>query len=119
MKRSDFNTIIELPIEFDGRGSTKGFKFKQVYHNNGWYIYEVKGEYYEVFKEKIVKAMEYDNGWNTIEGVGKVTYPCDEDFGNSAWTYRNYEKALGCYEKIYAEGRTKIYGRWRRNCGVV
>ena len=53
MKRSDFNTIIELPIEFDGRGSTKGFKFKQVYHNNGWYIYEVKGEYYEVFKEKI------------------------------------------------------------------
>ena len=94
MKRSDFNTIIELPIEFDGRGSTKGFKFKQVYHNNGWYIYEVKGEYYEVFKEKIVKAMEYDNGWNTIEGVGKITYPCDEDFGNSAWTYRNYEKAL-------------------------
>lgn len=44
MKRSDFNTIIELPIEFDGRGSTKGFKFKQVYHNNGWYIYEVKGK---------------------------------------------------------------------------
>lgn len=60
MKRSDFNTIIELPIEFDGRGSTKGFKFKQVYHNNGWYIYEVKGEYYEVFKEKLSKQ------WNMI-----------------------------------------------------
>lgn len=99
MKRSDFNTIIELPLEFTGRASTKGFTFRQVYHSNGWYIYEVKGAYYEVFKEKIVQAMEYDNGWKEIEGVGKVVYPSDEDFGNFAWTYRNYEKALKRTEK--------------------
>lgn len=99
MKRSDFNTIIELPLEFIGRASTNGFTFRQVYHSNGWYIYEVKGAYYEVFKEKIVQAMEYDNGWKEIEGVGKVVYPSDEDFGNFAWTYRNYEKALKITEK--------------------
>ena len=99
MKRSDFNTIIELPLEYIGRASTKGFTLRQVYHSNGWYIYEVKGAYYEVFKEKIVQAMEYDNGWKEIEGVGKVVYPSDEDFGNFAWTYRNYEKALKRTEK--------------------
>ena len=43
--------------------------------------------------------MEYDNGWKEIEGVGKVVYPSDEDFGNFAWTYRNYEKALKRTEK--------------------
>lgn len=59
----------------------------------------MKGAYYEVFKEKIVQAMEYDNGWKEIEGVGKVVYPSDEDFGNFAWTYRNYEKALKRTEK--------------------
>lgn len=38
--------------------------------------------------------MKYDNGWKEIKGVGKVAYPSDEDFGNFAWTYRNYENAL-------------------------
>ena len=81
MIREDFKTVEELPIDFDGRGSTNGFHYHQVYRKDGWYIYKVTRtydngytkEFFEFFKERVVKTSVYgDNGWEQVEGLGKI-----------------------------------------------
>lgn len=106
MNRSDFKTVEELPIDFDGRGSTNGFHYHQVYRKDDWYIYKVTRtydngytkEFFEFFKERVVKTSVYgDNGWEQVEGLGKVAYPCDMEFGSIAWTLPTFD---GCLRKI-------------------
>lgn len=106
MIREDFKTVEELPIDFDGRGSTNGFHYHQVYRKNGWYVYKVTRtydngytkEFFEFFKERVVKTSVYgDNGWEQVEGLGKIAYPCDMEFGSIAWTLTTFD---GCLRKI-------------------
>ena len=106
MIREDFKTVEELPIDFDGRGSTNGFHYHQVYRKDGWYIYKVTRtydngytkEFFEFFKERVVKTSVYgDNGWEQVEGLGKIAYPCDMEFGSIAWTLPTFD---GCLMKI-------------------
>ena len=107
MKREDFKEIVELPIHFNGRGSTRGYKFDQIYNTNGWYIYAVTipkstKPHYEVFKEKIQQHRVYDNGWRKVDNVGKVVYPFDEAFGHWA---RSCPTIESCMKYIYKNGR--------------
>lgn len=100
MTREDFKEIIELPTYFDGKGSTKGFKFDQVYNINGWYIYKVilpntDKIHYEIFKEKIQQHKVYENDkWVAVENVGSIIYPCDESFGLWAWCCPTIESCM-------------------------
>lgn len=100
MTREDFKEIIELPIYFDGKGSTKGFKFDQVYNINGWYIYQVRMPntdkmHYEIFKEKIQGELTMVDGkFVSSTTVGKIQYPCDESFGLWAWCCPTIESCM-------------------------
>lgn len=94
-----FNTIEEL---FDDKTCIKGgdkFRYRQVLNDGQWYIYEVRyllGKHvsYEVFKRRVVPKSEYDrdNGkFVTVQGVGRVKYPSDEDFGKWAFSCPDIE----------------------------
>jgi hypothetical protein len=100
MTREDFKEIIELPTYFDGKGSTKGFKFDQVYNINGWYIYQVRMPntdkmHYEIFKETLQQHQVCENGkWTKVDNVGSVRYPSDECFGLWAWCCPTIESCM-------------------------
>jgi hypothetical protein len=87
--------IKQLPLEFSGRGEVKSYSYKQIKRSNLCYIYEVLAEngqtWYEVFKAKI----------NPL--YGNISYPSSKQFGLSAWSARNLEKALMRFEKITKE----------------
>ena len=56
MTRDDFKTIEELRKDFVSyKKEVFKFKFHQVYHKDGWYIYQVNDNWFEVFKETIAK----------------------------------------------------------------
>lgn len=103
MERKDFKTIKELPLEFD-KGSWKQH-YKQIYHDNDWYIYEMTGQYgnksYEVFSEHISKCFTYDKEQNkfiTFDDEGFVAYPSDEIFGSWASAQPSIEGAMAFIE---------------------
>ena len=100
MTREDFNEIIELPLEFIGRGSAKGFTFKQVYHKDGWYAYQVNDNWYEVFKETIKRKMSVVDGkFIHSKEIGYVAYPSDSDFGKWAWNVVSMKDVLDTIEE--------------------
>ena len=81
----------ELPLEFEGKGSVKGFHFRQLDFypasegSLGRYLYEVSSAlgtiHYEIFERKI----------NTKFNL--VRYPNDESFGVWAKTCRKLDRA--------------------------
>lgn len=81
----------ELPLEFKGKGSVKGFFFKQLAFqpgtdgSSGRYLYEVSSalgtKHYEIFERRINKKFNL------------VSYPTDESFGVWAKTCRKIERA--------------------------
>jgi hypothetical protein len=90
--------MVELKNEFKGRGSVKGFTFKQISKVNGdpmRYVYEVNtgsSIHYEYFNRKEVKNVI---NFKTYETDGyKVAYPSDEAFGKWAWTTKNRDDAF-------------------------
>ena len=67
MTRDDFNTVEELRKDFVSyKKEIFCFKFHQVYHNDGWYIYQVNDNWFEVFKENICKKLIVTNGNMTM-----------------------------------------------------
>ena len=106
MNRSDFKTIEELPIDIEGRASTKGFHYHQVYRKDWWYVYKVSRtydngytkEFFEVFKEKVDNKLIVINGkFTKSQDDGRIRYPCDEEFGIFAWTLPTFD---GCLRQI-------------------
>lgn len=87
-------SIKQLKTEFIGRGSVKGFNFKQVLKSEKAYMYEVNGKYYKVFERKIHRRFEQE------------IYPKDEHFGNWAWCFSSndkesdYNNALKAFNKL-------------------
>lgn len=73
--------VKELPLEFKGSGEVRGFTFKQVAKSDLGYVYQVNGDYYEVFKRK-------------INQYGGVSYPKSKSFGKWAWYVKSLDKAL-------------------------
>jgi len=80
----------ELPIEFTGKGETKGFTFTQVAKSNHGYIYKVNTgalNHYEVFRKMVNSRFD------------TISFPKTNSFGIWAWTTRNPERA----KQIFAE----------------
>lgn len=98
VSKSDFSNIIDnivqLKTEFVRSSGGQPFYHKQIYHQNGWYIYIVNNNFYEVFREKIIDANTYEDGKYKKLDLKKVKYPSDEDFGFWAWCVDSYDTAL-------------------------
>ncbi len=84
--------IVELPLEFLGRGEVKGYNFKQIRSSQFAYIYEVLAtngcKWYEVFTKRV----------NTRYGV--ISYPGSKQFGINAWTCKTFERAEERYNQL-------------------
>ena len=94
----DVANIIELPLEFQGRGEVKGYDFKQIRSSEFAYIYEVLAtngcKWYEVFTKRV----------NTRYGV--ISYPGSKQFGINAWTCKTFERAEERYNQLNSRVKT-------------
>ena len=88
------NGIIQLKKEFNRRSGGQAFHHVQVYHHNGWFIYQLSKYIYEVFKEITTNKLNYTENKISKTNIKKVKYPNDEDFGKWAWSVTSYESAL-------------------------
>jgi hypothetical protein len=83
-----------LPLEFEGRGEVRNYRFEQVYTNGYAYIYAVYDKddntlsHYEVFEHRENKQ------------YGSVTYPRSPAFGKYAYTIKGIENAERKFEEL-------------------
>lgn len=84
-----------LQAEFIGKGEVKTFQFRQLMRGQPTCVYEVS-DYglinNEVFRIRVGKLPGTDTQYES--------YPKANSFGIWAWTYRNYEKAIGKFNEI-------------------
>lgn len=83
--------IKKLPTSF----VLKGEIFEQVYEDETNYIYKrihAETDYFEVFRKKIIKCIDFET--KTPTGEFKEKYPKDEDFGKWAWCCKSIGKAM-------------------------
>jgi hypothetical protein len=80
----------QLQKTFIGRGEVKGMVFTCCAKSHLAYMYKVSGnsEYYEVFFRKIDTRF------------GHECYPRSKSFGQWAWAFTNYEKAINKFNMI-------------------
>lgn len=91
-----------IPQEF----TKKGVRFRLVERNVTGCVYsrELGGilEGYEVFRHKTGKphpmATEQCAKYDRIE-----KYPCDEEFGRRAWTYKDLDPAMEKYRSLHGK----------------
>lgn len=92
-------TEIEImPLEFCGRGSQKGFKFKQIARNGNVALYqktdsETERSWWEVIRIGERKHKVVNIGGIDVEFNPKEVYPSDEGFGGSGWCFNDYPTA--------------------------
>ena len=79
-----------------------GFQYNLIAAGNKTFLYEQVYtktlSYYEVFKKVIAKE-------TTIAGnfiPEHIAFPSNEDFGKTAWTYRDENKALAKFTELEA-----------------
>lgn len=88
----------ELPLEFIGRGETRGHDYKQVFTDGKWYIYLIsinsKPYHYEVFQKKEVLTATAKYAKENY-----VDYPRSNAFGVWAWTAKTLEHAKQIIDK--------------------
>jgi hypothetical protein len=89
--------MIELDIQFNGKGSQKGWTFKQLQRSGRIAIYEKRSEStvtYEVINIRVKKAasVKYPNG-TIVEYQAREAYPNDEQFGVFGWAYSHLADA--------------------------
>ena len=80
-----------LSKQFIGKGEVKGFSFKQLFFENGVYLYEVSNEgqvWYEVFEHRI----------NTQ--FGNVIYPSSKVFGVWAYSTVDFNRAKSIMKEL-------------------
>ena len=90
-------SLEKLKKEFEGRGETRDFKFKQITESPFGYIYEVKSStsspHYEVFKKKTFPVCLDFKKRIYSETDTKENYPKKNAFGVTAWTAMSLERA--------------------------
>ena len=93
--KTDYERLPETVDSFNGVG-IPDLTAKLVIRNDKKAIYLRSDNIYEVFKIKISEA-------NEIFGrqyPKREVYPCNEDFGMSAWTYHSKQLAMDMYNRI-------------------
>jgi len=88
--------IKQVSVEFDGRGSVKGVKFKQLDRKRKKAIYERSDGYYGVI---IIGIKEAETIFGT-EYPRREVYPSDEDFGELGWCFRSLKDAQKKYDEL-------------------
>jgi len=86
--------MIQLEVNFIGRGEVKGFIFTQINKSDKAYVYLVDCdgcEHYEVFKYRENKQFNC------------ISYPKTGSFGLWAWTYKNYYLAIDKFMSLNIE----------------
>ena len=68
----------------------------KVLRNGKWCMYERWDNVWEVFR---VQTAEEGDVFGTIHPAREV-YPCNEDFGKTAWCYSNKDRAEQFYSKM-------------------
>lgn len=80
-----------LEREFMGRGSQRGWKFRELRREGLYALYEKVSEegdvVYEVIWVKCNKGGVYVIGGVDVEFKPKERYPSDEEFGVRGWSY--------------------------------
>ena len=102
--------IIELPLEFEGKGeSQRSYHFIQKMKNDIGYIYEKKAPetqnpIYEIFrrilKDNVIVTRANNKPIFTKTGDKKVAYPHGELFGSSAWTTTDWPHAVDIFNDL-------------------
>jgi hypothetical protein len=95
--------IKELEKEFIGVGEVKGFKFRQIRSSEVAYVYEVSSDdklYYEIFKRlKSNVCIDFEKHIYS-EVDFKEKYPKANQFGISAWSAFDLDKAIIVFNNI-------------------
>lgn len=101
MKQSETEIYLDTVNPLQKVIKRKGYTYTQK-HTSTAYVYEqcddsgrVVG--YEVFRHKVQKRRESQIGGRDVVFPARVRFPADEDFGNWAWSFMSYEKALQKY----------------------
>jgi hypothetical protein len=85
-----------------------GFTYIQVLRDQHTCIYEQRGcqnsHSYEVFNIKVKPAQVYQSG---KEFPDREVFPCNEDFGKTAWTCRTLEEATNKF-KLLLEKQSQL-----------
>jgi len=85
-----------IPLNFEGKGSVKGFTFTQVEKSENMYLYKVESDgctHYELFEiRKSPVCVDFENRVYS-DTEFKEVYPKDNDFGVWAWTFKDLGKA--------------------------
>lgn len=94
----------ELEKQFEGKGDNTGFKFEQLLKTDLAYLYETTDEYgiisYEVFERREQEASSYVIGGVTVNAEAKVLYPKTSAFGDTAFCFRDIEKAKAKFVEL-------------------
>jgi hypothetical protein len=94
----------ELELEFNGSGEVSNFVFKQLKASTCAYVYEIGDEnnkqHYECFERKEQQESETVLQGIKILRIAKVIYPKSNEFGKSAWCFKDFSKAQNRFEEI-------------------
>lgn len=101
-----------LAETFTGRGSQRGWEFKQLRREGRIALYEKESEGWKCYE--VIRVKEDKGGLHKLGGVEvmfepKERYPSDEDFGNNGWTYGNEGEAIRKYEALVEEEWLKVW----------
>lgn len=97
--------MIELLKKFNGIGEVSGTNFEQLFESDKVYMYKLTdtedGDVrYEVFERKEQKEQDVNFGGQVAHYESKVRYPKSNDFGDWAFCFRNYDKAVKKFNEI-------------------
>lgn len=100
-----------LKEKFEGSGEVKGMHFERMLSNKIAYLYKIEDIggfiHYEVFRRKTSPiCLDFENRIYS-ETDYKEKYPKSRDFGEWAWTYQTYDKALTKFYELFYELQEK------------
>lgn len=100
----EFKKIIDLADELIQHRDGEKFFYKKVFSDDKIYIYQVNGKWFEVFKKTIRQKSGYVDGkFTKVEGVGRVVYPTDNNFGLWAWNCHDKDCIRSILTGLYDE----------------
>lgn len=84
----------ELPLEFIGRGETRGYRFKQIMKSDCAYIYEVRQPYPDLPPHFEIFRRTYNHRFN------QISYPKSNSFGVWALIAKDMDSAIRRFKSL-------------------